>query len=72
MKWVKKNDYYLEHIEKDNSFSIAKTISCDKTQYTLWKLPYNAATMLFRSESLHDVKAQALQHYKVKSASIGG
>ena len=69
MKWNKKNDYYLECLGDIVSFSICKTIVYGKVQYELWIIPYNNAKFIFRSESLNDVKAQAIQYYKRQSTS---
>jgi len=69
MKWVKKDNYYIESINKDNSFSISKSMVCDRVFYTLWKLPYNNSTFIFRSENIEDVKHKAIQHYKQQYTS---
>lgn len=69
MKWNKKNDYYLECLGDIVSFSICKTMVYGKVQYELWIIPYNNAKFIFRSESLNDVKAQAIQYYKRQSTS---
>ena len=39
-------------------------------QYELWRIPYNNATFIYRSESLDNVKAQAIQYYKKQLASV--
>jgi hypothetical protein len=59
MKWEKINKYYLECKSKGSYFSIAKTQVEDKFFYTLYKLPYENAEFIFRSENLEDVKAKA-------------
>ena len=69
MKWELKDDYYWESINKDNSFSISKSQVEDKFIYTLFKIPYNNAQFICRSESLEDVKKQAIQYNKKQSAS---
>lgn len=69
MKWNKKNDYYLEFLGDLISFSISKSTVCGKVQYELWRLPYNNATFIYRSENLNNVKAQAIQYYKRQSTS---
>lgn len=69
MKWNKKNDYYLEYLGNTVSFSISKSTVYGKSIYELWRLPYNNATFIFRSESLNDVKAKAIQYYKKQSTS---
>lgn len=69
MKWNKKNDYYLEYLGEHCSFSICKTMVCEKVQYELWIIPYNNARFIFRSENLNDVKAKAIQYYKKQSTS---
>lgn len=43
----------------DKKFSITKTQVEDKFIYTLYKLPYDKAQFIFRSENLEDVKAKA-------------
>jgi hypothetical protein len=43
----------------DKKFSISKTKVQDKFIYSLWKLPYDKAQFIFRSENLEDVKAKA-------------
>lgn len=70
MQWVKKNEYYLESLQKDISFSISKSKVCKKVIYSLWKLPYNNAQFIFRSENIKDVKDKAIQHFKEQSASV--
>jgi hypothetical protein len=70
VKWELKDDYYLESINKDNSFSISKSQVEDKFIYTLFKIPYNNAQFICRSESLEDVKKQAIQFNKDQSTSV--
>ena len=71
MQWNKKNEYYLEYIGRDLSFSITKSTVCGKVLYELWKLPYNNAEFIYRSKDLNDVKAQAIQYHKEQFASAG-
>ena len=69
MKWVKKNEYYIESLSEVASFSISKSKVCGKVHYELWKLPYNNAEFIYRSKDLNDVKAQAIQYHKEQFAS---
>lgn len=69
MRWEKKTDYYIESLGKSVSFSISKSKVYDKVIYELWKLPYNKAEFIFRSENLEDVKREAVQYYKEQSTS---
>ena len=62
MRWVKKDDYHMESVGKDNLFSISKSKVCEKVIYSLWKLPYSKAEFIFRSESLEDVKDKAVSY----------
>lgn len=69
MKWVRQDNYHITSNGQDISFSIAKSIVCEKVIYSLWKLPLSKAEFIFRSESLDDVKDKAIQYYKEQLAS---
>lgn len=76
MKWIKKDNYWLEsesiklNATQTVKYSITKSIVYDKSIYTLWELPYNNSTMLYQGESLNDAKAKAIQCYRKQLASI--
>ena len=76
MQWEKKSEYHLESLghglsaTQSVSYSISKSIVYGKKIYELWELPYNNAKLICRGESVSDVKAQAVQHYRRKFASI--
>ena len=69
MKW-KKNKYYLESISDEKSLCISKSLVDRKTIYTLWKLPYNRAEFIYRSENLDDVKTKAIQYNEEQPTSF--
>lgn len=69
MKWEQVNKYYMKSVVGDLSFSISKSKVYNNVIYELWKLPYNKAEFIFRSENLEDVKREAVQYYKEQSTS---
>lgn len=69
MKWVKKDNYYMQSVGTDILFSISKSTVYEKVIYNLWQLPYSNAKFIFRSENLEDVKDKAIQHYQEQSTS---
>lgn len=69
MRWKKIDDYHMESVGTDILFSISKSKVCEKVIYTLWKLPYNKAEFIFRSENIEDVKDKAIQYHKEQSTS---
>jgi hypothetical protein len=75
VNWIQKDKYHLESLgnrisaTQSVAYSISKSIVYGKEIYELWELPYNNAKHIYRGESLSDVKAQAIQHYKEQLAS---
>jgi hypothetical protein len=67
MKWQQGDKYYIKGKLGDLSFTISKSMIYDKVIYELW----NGNKWLYKSEKLEDAKAQAVQHYKEQSTSIG-
>ena len=68
MRWVKKDDYYIESVGKDILFSISKSKVYEKVIYSLWRLPHSKAEFIFRSENIEDVKHKAIQYYQEQLA----
>ena len=75
MKWIKKNDYYIESLGnpidaiRSVGYSISKSTVYGNSIYEAWELPYDKPTLICRGDNVSDVKAQTVQYHRAKLAS---